>query len=315
MISHASYMQCVLEALYSILAIKIRIILYMSQNKPSVCVTFWVWPSDHKVGQNQNSGTDSPCGLGKLIREGHDVLSPWDLPRARSLMLGAVSAFWLRRCSVSLCDSWEGGTEEDAEEEEDEEEEAGLDLGWRSFSLRRFSGVTVSGFTGAGCSVAGVTGKKLSLVSFVCFGVVGISAVDCIKHKREGRDSEKYMPVILHLLPASVTTAGSTTSCRQKTLTNKKSNIIITQSFSFTDYFPVPFNPLIKLALEHLFIFTFTMLYLTSPSQHNTFLSSIIKHKLQTLINRNLFHAKVCWQTWPEWTDTQYFKRICKLLK
>lgn len=47
----------------------------MSQNKPSVCVTFWVWPSDQKVGQNQNSGTDSPCGLGKLIREGHDVLS------------------------------------------------------------------------------------------------------------------------------------------------------------------------------------------------------------------------------------------------
>lgn len=30
---------------------------------------------------------------------------------------------------MSLCDSWEGGTEEDAEEEEDEEEEAGLDLG------------------------------------------------------------------------------------------------------------------------------------------------------------------------------------------
>lgn len=80
----------------------------------------------------------------------------------------------------------------------------------------------MSGFTGAGCSVAGVTGKKLSLVSFVCFGVVGISAVDCIKHKREGRDSEKYRPVILHLLPASATTAGSTTSCRQKTLTNKK---------------------------------------------------------------------------------------------
>lgn len=29
---------------------------------------------------------------------------------------------------MSLCDSWEGGTEEDAEEEEDEEEEAGFDL-------------------------------------------------------------------------------------------------------------------------------------------------------------------------------------------
>ena len=86
--------------------------------------------------------------------------------------------------SDSLCGSWDGGTEEDAEEEEDEEEEAGLDLECRSFNLRRFSGVTVSGFTGAGCSVAGVTGKKLSLLSFVCFGVVGVSAVDCAKQKR-----------------------------------------------------------------------------------------------------------------------------------
>jgi len=32
--------------------------------------------------------------------------------------------------------------------------------------------------------VAGVTGKKLSLLSFVCFGVVGVSAVDCAKQKR-----------------------------------------------------------------------------------------------------------------------------------
>lgn len=146
--------------------------------------------SDQKMGQNQNSGTDSTCGLGKPIREGQNVLSPRDLPCVRSLMLGAVSAFWLRRCSVSLCDSWDGGTE-DAEEEEDEEEEAGLDLECRSFSLRRFSGVTVSGFTGVGCSVAGVTGKKLSLLSFVCFGVVGVSPVDYMKQKRAGRDSEK----------------------------------------------------------------------------------------------------------------------------
>lgn len=91
---------------------------------------------------------------------------------------------------MSLCDSWDGGTE-DAEEEEDEEEEAGLDLECRSFSLRRFSGVTVSGFTGVGCSVAGVTGKKLSLLSFVCFGVVGVSPVDYIKQKKEARESEK----------------------------------------------------------------------------------------------------------------------------
>lgn len=111
---------------------------------------------------------------------------------------------------MSLCDSWDGGTE-DAEEEDDEEEEAGLDLECRSFSLSRFSGVTVSGFTGVGCSVAGITGKKLSLLSFVCFGVVGVSPVDYIK---QGKTVRKEVPVVLHKLLASVTT----TFCRQKTL-------------------------------------------------------------------------------------------------
>lgn len=119
---------------------------------------------------------------------------------------------------MSLCGSWDGGTEEDAEEEEEEEEEAGLDLECRSFNLRRFSGVTVSGFTGAGCRVAGVTGKKLSLLSFVCFGVVGVSAVDCVKQKRVGTDMRKYMPVILHMLPVSATPAGSSTTCTQEML-------------------------------------------------------------------------------------------------
>lgn len=160
------------------------------QDKTSVCVAFWVWSSDQKVGQNQHLGTDSPCGLGKLIRQGQNILCPWDSPRARSLVLGAVSAFWVRRCSASLCDSWDGGAE-DAEEEEDEEEEAGLDLECRSFSLRRFSGVTMSGFTGVGCSVAGATGKKVSLLSLVCFGVVGASPVNYVTQERAGRDSEK----------------------------------------------------------------------------------------------------------------------------
>lgn len=97
---------------------------------------------------------------------------------AASPMLGAASVPWLRGCSGSRWHSCEGGAD-DAEEEEDEEEEAGLDLECRSFSLRRFSGVTVSGFTGVGCSVAGATGKKLSRLSFGCFGVVGVSPVDC----------------------------------------------------------------------------------------------------------------------------------------
>lgn len=117
---------------------------------------------------------------------------------------------------MSLCDSCEGGTE-DAEEEEDEEEEAGLDLECRSFSLRRFSGVTVSGFTGVGCSVAGATGKKLSLLSFVCFGVVGASPVD---YTKKGAAVRKCLRVTNSVLPASVTTASST-FYRQKTLSLK----------------------------------------------------------------------------------------------
>lgn len=121
---------------------------------------------------------------------------------------------------MSLCDSWDGGTE-DAVEEEEEEEEAGLDLECRSFSLRRFSGVAVSGFTGVGCSVVAVTGKKLSLLSFVCFGVVGASPVDCIKQKRAGRDSEKIHVSNSAYASASVTTVSSTTFCRQKTLSLK----------------------------------------------------------------------------------------------
>lgn len=103
---------------------------------------------------------------------------------------------------MSLCDSWDAGTE-DAEEEEDEEEEAGLDLECRSLSLRRLSGATVSVLAGAGCSAAGSTGKKLSLVSFGCFGVVGVSAEACTEHNRAGRDSEKELPAPLPLLPAS----------------------------------------------------------------------------------------------------------------
>lgn len=110
-----------------------------------------------------------------------------NLPRP-SAMLGAGSVPWPRGGSGSRCDSCEGGTD-DADEEEDEEEEAALDLECRSFSLRRFSGVTVSAFTGVGCSVAGATGKKLSRLSFVCFGVVGASPVNCTK-----RGSSEKMP-------------------------------------------------------------------------------------------------------------------------
>lgn len=128
-------------------------------------------------------------------------------------MLGAASVLWPWDCSGSRCDSCEGGTE-DAEEEEDEEEEAGLDLECRSFSLRRFSGVTVSGFTGVGCSVAGATGKKLSRVSLVCFGVVGASPVDCTKR---GAAVRKRLHVTDSVLPAPVS-AASCTFYTQQTL-------------------------------------------------------------------------------------------------
>lgn len=126
-------------------------------------------------------------------------------------MAGAASVLWPRGGSRSRCGSCEGGTE-DAEEDEEEEEEAGLDLECRSFSLRRLSGVTVSGFTGVGCSVAGATGKKLSRLSLVCFGVVGASPVDCTK---TGAAVRKCLHVTDSVLPAPVSAASSTFHTQQ----------------------------------------------------------------------------------------------------
>lgn len=55
----------------------------------------------------------------------------------------------------------------------------------------------MSGFTGVGCSVVGTAGKKLSLLSFICFGVVGISPVDYIEKRKDG---EKIWPTeIIHV--------------------------------------------------------------------------------------------------------------------
>lgn len=61
----------------------------------------------------------------------------------------------------------------------DEEGEAVFGFEGKSVSRGKFSEATESGVTEEGrISDVGATGKKLSLLSFVGFGVVGISPVD-----------------------------------------------------------------------------------------------------------------------------------------